>query len=285
MSTPGNTVVLTCIALVAFAANSLLCRLALESGEIDAASFTTFRLLSGAIALTLILAFRDRQLRFSRPKPKPIAALFAYMIFFSFAYQTLGAATGALLLFGAVQLTMLAVAMAGGERFSLGSWIGFFSAISGVLYLIAPGVSAPDLTGAALMIAAGIGWGAYSLFGRKATDPLAETAANFLYALPLATVVNLAAHADTTLSGEGVLLAVASGALASGLGYAVWYAALPKLPASRAATVQLSVPILTAIGGVLFLAEPISTRLLLASLLTLGGVGVVVAQQSTIHRR
>jgi drug/metabolite transporter (DMT)-like permease len=201
------------------------------------------------------------------------------MIFFSFAYLTLSAATGALLLFGAVQLTMVAVALRNGEQLSAVSWLGLVLAFGGMTYLVAPGVTAPDPSGALLMVIAGIGWGSYSLIGRSAADPLRETANNFVYSAPLTVAASLVFWAGAEATAEGILLAAVSGALASGVGYALWYAALPNLTASRAATVQLSVPVIAAVGGILFLSEAISIRLGIATLLTIGGIWLVLKQR------
>ena len=275
-----NTMLLTAIAMLAFAANSLLCRLALGAGLIDAASFTGVRVLSGAIMLGFIILPRYRV--HGRPNVdwRAIATLFAYMIFFSIAYLSLSAGTGALILFGAVQLTMFIVALKSGETFSKVSWIGLSLAIAGLVYLVSPGVSAPNLTGALLMTIAGIAWGFYSLLGRTTADPLESTAYNFIYSVPLAVVTSLLFMGEFHLTMTGAALAVASGAVASGLGYFIWYAALRGLSAIRAATVQLSVPIIAAFGGVLLLDEAVTLRLILASAATLGGVAIVLSQKA-----
>lgn len=274
-----NTMLLTAIAMLAFAANSLLCRLALGAELIDAASFTGVRVLSGAVMLGIIILPRYRL--HGRPKAdwRAVATLFAYMIFFSIAYLSLGAGTGALILFGAVQLTMFIVALRSGEMFSKFSWIGLSLAIAGLVYLISPGVSAPNLTGALLMTIAGIAWGLYSLLGRTAADPLESTAYNFIYSVPLAVIASLLFIGEFHLTMTGAVLAVASGAVASGLGYFIWYAALRGLSAIRAATVQLSVPIIAAFGGVLLLDEAVTLRLIFASAATLGGVAIVLSQK------
>lgn len=275
-----RTVLLTIVAMLAFAANSLLCRAALGAGLIDAASFASVRVISGAVVLMAILAARDR--RVSRPPAdwRMVATLFAYVAFFSFAYIWLSAGTGALLLFGSVQLTMFTVALRHGERFTALSWAGLTAAILGLIYLVSPGVTAPDPLGAGLMVVAGIAWGAYSLLGRRAADALAATVGNFLYAVPLVAVVSLLFREDFAVTPHGVALAVASGAVASGCGYVVWYAALRGLAATRAATVQLSVPVIAAFGGVLLMSEEVTLRLLLASAATIGGVAVVLSQRA-----
>lgn len=274
-----RTVILTITAMIAFAANSLLCRMALGQDFIDAGSFTSIRIISGAMTLLLIVSVRGHTRKIKANWPG-VAALFCYMVFFSFAYLSLSAGTGALLLFGAVQLTMFAAAIRQGERFSFLSWAGLGAAFTGLVYLVTPGITAPDPLGAVLMATAGVAWGAYSLIGRSSGQPLLATAANFLYSVPLTIALSAVFIAGAKLSAPGVLLAIASGALASGLGYAVWYAALAGLTAGRAATVQLSVPVIAALGGVLLLSEQITFRLAVASSLTIGGIWVVLAQRS-----
>ena len=266
--------------MLAFAANSLLCRMALGAGLIDAASFTAVRILSGAIVLGLIVLPRLRTHGRIKVDWRSVAALFTYMIFFSIAYLSLAAGTGALILFGAVQLTMITVALRAGEPFTKISWAGLSLAIAGLVYLISPGVTAPDPSGALLMVVAGIAWGSYSLLGRTAADPMQSTAYNFIYSVPLAAVTTLLFVDDIHLTPTGAGLAAASGAVASGLGYFVWYAALRGLTAIRAATVQLSVPIIAAFGGVLLLGEHVTLRLLAASFATLGGVAIVLSQKA-----
>lgn len=275
---PLRTAILTAVAMVAFAANSVLCRLALGAGLIDAASFASIRVFAGAAILALVLVAR-RPAASRVPNWRSVSALFVYMACFSFAYLSLSAGTGALVLFGAVQLTMFTVALRRGERFSLVSWFGLLLAIAGLVYLVAPGITAPDPFGAALMAVAGIAWGIYSLFGRSAKDPTAATAWNFIYSLPLAIIMSLLFATDAAVTVRGGLLAVGSGAIASGLGYVTWYAALQGLSATSAATVQLSAPVIAAVGGVLLLAEGVSVRLVLASVATLGGVALVLLQR------
>jgi len=280
-----RTVVLTAVAMLAFAANSLLCRLALQRQGIDPASFGSIRLVSGAITLALVVQLRARPHSAHRADWLAAAMLFAYVAFFSFAYLTLSAGTGALILFGAVQLTMLGAGLGSGERFGAVAWLGFVLAAGGLVYLVLPGVAAPPLLGAVLMAVAGVAWGVYSLRGRGVADPLAATSRNFLRAVPLALVLSVIfvarAHADAT----GIALAVASGALTSGIGYVVWYAALARLSAMQAATVQLSVPLLAAFGGVLLLSEAITPRLAAASVAILGGIAIVLSQKSRNARR
>lgn len=265
--------------MLAFAANSLLCRLALGFEQIDAASFASVRLISGAVMMGMLLlpGIRARE-RYSA-NWRSVFSLFTYMICFSLAYLSLAAGTGALILFGAVQLTMILSALRSGERLSPAAWFGLALAVIGLVYLVSPGVSAPDPLGAVLMTIAGIAWGFYSLFGRSAADPMQATAYNFLYAVPFALLVSALLWRDFAVTPSGIGLAVASGALASGLGYFVWYLALKKLAAVQAATVQLSVPVIAAIGGVVFIAEPMTLRLLVASVATLGGIAIVLMRR------
>lgn len=275
-----KTALLTLLALCAFAANSLLCRRALGHDLIDAASFTTVRMLCGAFTLALVAWPRFRASGFRTVIDYRAAAmLFMYMACFSFAYRSLTAGTGALILFGAVQLTMFGVALRAGEPFSRISWLGLSIALGGLVYLVSPGLAAPSPLGAGLMAAAGVAWGLYSLCGRKAGDALRATAANFIVGVPAVMLLSLSFLGSFKVSPEGVLLAALSGAVASGLGYVAWYAALRGLRATRAATVQLSVPVIAAVGGVLLLAEPLSARLVLASVATLGGVALVLLQR------
>ena len=271
---------LTTVAMVAFAANSLLCRLALDRGSIDAASFASIRLLAGALMLAVIVKLRRGAPARASADWWAAAMLFGYVALFSFAYLTLPAGTGALILFGAVQLTMFSVGLCAGERFRAGAWCGLVFAVGGLVYLVSPGLAAPPPAGAAMMAGAGIAWGVYSLRGRGVADPLAATGANFLRATPLALVLSLVLASGASVDAAGLALAVTSGALTSGLGYVIWYAALNGLSAMRAATVQLSVPPIAAFGGVLLLGEPITVRLAAASIAILGGVALVLASKS-----
>jgi drug/metabolite transporter (DMT)-like permease len=275
-----RTVLLTVVAMLAFAANSLLCRLALGQHLVDAATFASVRVISGAAMLSLIVLFRGRDRDRSTADWRTAAMLFIYMTFFSFAYLSLSAGTGALVLFGAVQLTMFIIALHEGEHFSILSWAGLAAAILGLIYLVSPGLTAPDAVGAILMAIAGIAWGFYSLLGRGAADPLEATARNFAYSVPLVLMVNLFFWRDFSSSANGLALAVVSGAIASGCGYVIWYTALAGLTGTRAAIVQLTVPVIAAFGGVVLLSEQITIRLLIASAATLGGVAVVVAQRA-----
>lgn len=272
---------LTLLAMLAFAANSLLCRLALGGELIDAASFAAVRVIAGALTLALFVAPRWRAGRRARADWRAVSALFAYMAFFSFAYVTLSAGTGALILFGAVQLTMFVVALGGGERFSSLSWAGLALALFGLVYLVSPGLTAPDPLGAALMALAGIAWGLYSLLGRGVGEPIEATANNFIFAVPPAILVSLLSMGHFHGSWRGFALAAISGAITSGLGYVIWYAALRRLAATRAAVVQLSVPVIAACGGALLLSEQITLRMLLASAATLAGIWIVLLQRST----
>jgi drug/metabolite transporter (DMT)-like permease len=280
-----QTIALTAVAMLAFAANSLLCRLALQRQGIDPASFGSIRLVSGAITLLLVVQLRSRPPSAAQADWLAAAMLFAYVAFFSFAYLSLSAGTGALILFGAVQLTMLGAGLGSGERFGPIAWLGFLLAAGGLVYLVLPGVAAPPLLGAVMMAVAGVAWGVYSLRGRDVAASGSATSRNFLRAVPLALALSVIfvarAHADAT----GIALAVASGALTSGLGYVVWYAALARLSAMQAATVQLSVPLLAAFGGVLLLSEAITPRLAAASVAILGGIAIVLSQKSRNARR
>lgn len=278
---PGlQAIALTSAAMLAFAANSLLCRLALQQGGIDAASFGSIRLVSGALMLALIVRLRAKPPPGARADWLAAAMLFAYVAFFSFAYLSLSAGTGALILFGAVQLTMFGVGLRSGEMFGPVAWAGFVLAVGGLVYLVSPGLAAPPPLGAALMAIAGVAWGVYSLRGRGVADPLAVTARNFARAAPMALVLSVLLAGSAHANAAGIALAVASGAITSGLGYVIWYAALPWLSALRAATVQLSVPPIAAFGGVLFLSEAITPRLALASAAILGGIAMVLTEKA-----
>jgi drug/metabolite transporter (DMT)-like permease len=271
--------VLTAIAMIAFAGNSLLCRLALKSTMIDPVSFTTVRLLSGAMLLWAIA--RSRGTGAQRAGTWwSAAALFGYALAFSLAYVSLSAATGALLLFGSVQATMIGYGRLRGERLSTRQLVGFIAALGGLLTLLLPGATTPSLSGALMMVIAGAAWGVYSLRGTAQRDPTATTAGNFLRATPLTIIASLAALPWFTIDLTGVAYAIASGAIASGLGYAIWYAALPGLSATSAASVQLSVPVIAAFGGVILLDESFTLRLIVAALAILGGIALVVLDRS-----
>lgn len=273
--------ILTGLALVAFAANSVLCRLALGQGAIDAGSFTAIRLVSGAVTLFLVTALLPGKVR-SEARGNWISAmaLFLYASAFSVAYVRLTTATGALLLFASVQATMVVSALWSGERPHRLEWLGLSTALLGLVYLVFPGLAAPSPLGCVFMTVAGVSWGVYSLRGRGTADPVAVTADNFLRSVPLVFGASLVVLRTIQISPKGVMLALASGALASGVGYVIWYAALQKLTATRAAAVQLSVPLLAAVGGGIFLSEEISIRLLISSVTILGGVGLVVLNRT-----
>ena len=278
---------LTVFAMLAFAANSVLGRLALivdgHEASIDAASYTCIRLISGALVLALILLIRTRELKIKNINPVSATMLFTYAICFSFSYIHIATGTGALILFGAVQLTMLLSGLHKGERPGYLALAGIILAFGGLVYLLLPGISAPPFASAMLMMIAGIAWGIYSLRGKSTASPLIATSWNFIGTLPLVFITYLFFHTDAHLTQKGVTLAILSGALASGLGYATWYSALPYLSATRAATVQLTVPIIAAAGGVLFLSEPISMRLALSSIAVLGGVYLTIKPVKTKH--
>lgn len=269
--------VLPAVALIMFAANSLLCRMALGSGSVDAASYSTIRVVSGAIMLLLIVRARQRGLdAISHGSWRSAFYLFLYAVPFSFAYNGLITGTGALILFGCVQLTMLIAAWRSGERPSVAQWGGLVIALGGLVYLMFPGLRAPPALPALMMAVAGIAWGVYTLRGRGAGDPLLRTTGNFTRAVPLVALVSVIAWRSQAMDLNGVLLAVTSGAVASGLGYVAWYGALKHLTATRASVLQLLVPVLAAVAGVLVLSEPFGTRLGIATLLVLGGVGLTL---------
>jgi drug/metabolite transporter (DMT)-like permease len=276
--TRTRTFILTLVAMTAFAGNSLLCRLALKQTRIDPATFTLLRIISGAIALQLIVTLRKS----SRGKAGSWAsalALFIYAAGFSFAYVGLPAGTGALLLFGAVQATMIIWALREGEQLRVPQRLGLALALAGLVALVFPGLSAPSLGVSILMLSAGIAWGIYSLRGKVAGDPASATAGNFLRAVPMAAILSAALLPWARLDRTGIGYAILSGAIASGVGYAIWYTVLPSLRATRAATVQLSVPVLAAVGGILFLGELITLRIVLASVAVLGGIALVILER------
>ena len=274
----ARIIFLTSLTMIAFAGNSLLCRIALTHTSIDAASFTTIRLISGAVMLWLIVRTR-RGTYTGGGNWLSSLALFAYAAGFSFAYVSLPAATGALLLFGAVQATMIGYGIWAGERLLKLQLVGLVLALGGLVVLLLPGLSAPPLYGSVLMLSAGVAWGVYSLRGKGAGDPTKVTAGNFLRAVPIAAALSISMLNDASLDTAGFWYAVSSGALASGIGYAIWYTALPALRATNAATVQLSVPVIAALGGIAFLGEPITLRLALASVAILGGIALVILEK------
>jgi len=272
-----QTALYTALALIAFAANSILCRLALSSADADPASFTAIRLASGATVLVLLTRGRGK-IPDQRIGGNWQSAmwLFLYAVMFSFAYLRLTTGMGALILFAAVQLTMIGAAMRSGERPKPFQLFGVVTAFAGLAYLVFPGLSAPAPSSAALMALAGISWGMYSLRGRNQGDPLTTTSGNFLRALPFAIIFSALAIGGAKISRAGILCAVLSGALASGLGYAVWYAALRRLTALRAATVQLAVPVITALAGVAFLSEKLTLRLTVSAAAILAGITITL---------
>ena len=278
------TLLFTTLTLISFASNSLLTRLALGAGAIDAASFTTVRIVSGAVMLLALSAIAARRNSLpalpAPPAPRGFAdwrlplVLFGYAITFSFAYVTLTASTGALILFGAVQTTMLTAALVAGERPRALEWAGLVLACVGLIVLTSPGLAGPPLSGSLSMAASGICWGFYSLWGRNVKSALESTTSNFIRVTPLSLLVSLATIGRAHVTTTGALLAALCGAVTSGVGYVLWYSALAGLSATRAATVQFAVPVIAAAGGVILLAEPISLRLIASAILILGGIGL-----------
>lgn len=277
--TRHRVALLTLLAVLAFAGNSLLCRLALRETRIDPATFTGVRLLSGGLALWLIVRVRGEAQQGSGGWGSALA-LFAYAAAFSFAYVNLAAGTGALLLFGAVQASMIGAGLWRGERLRAPQWCGLLLALCGLVGLLLPGLSAPPLPACALMLGAGAAWGVYSLRGRRGGAPLRTTADNFLRAVPFAALLSLATVHGASFDSAGMYCALASGIVTSALGYAIWYSALRGLNATQAATVQLSVPLIAALGGVTLLGEPFTLRLVLAAVAILGGIALVIASAS-----
>jgi drug/metabolite transporter (DMT)-like permease len=297
--------VLTLLAMIAFASNSLLCRAALKQTAIDAATFTFIRIFSGAAALWLIMQI-PRRMIIPSPQFSPKArggsfslgevgirdagnwisalVLFIYAAAFSFAYVNLLAGTGALLLFGAVQATMILWGLHKGEELIAIQIVGFVAAVVGLIVLLFPGLSAPPLIGSILMLGAGVAWGIYSLRGKEEKNPASATTGNFSRAVPFAAIVSIISISRVHLDVAGVTYAVISGAITSGLGYVIWYSALPDLKAASAATVQLSVPVLAATGGILFLGEPVTLRYMVASIAVLGGIALVVVTPHSVAR-
>jgi drug/metabolite transporter (DMT)-like permease len=274
----ARVAVLTSLAMFAFASNSLLCRLALKHTSIDATSFTTIRLVSGAVMLWLVARMRSGT-NTGKGNWRSALALFVYAAGFSFAYVSLPASTGALLLFGAVQATMIGHGIWTGERLRRLQLAGLVLALGGLVGLLLPGLSAPPLLGSVLMLSAGVAWGVYSLRGKGMGDPIDVTTGNFLRALPLVAALSLLMHNGASADYAGFWYAVLSGGLASGIGYAIWYTALPALKATHAATVQLSVPVLAALGGIAVLGESVTLRLVLASTAILGGIALVILER------
>lgn len=268
-----KNITLITIALLAFAGNSVLCRLALGDQVVDAASFTSIRLLSGAIFLCALVRFKEKKsVSMKGGSWLSAISLFLYAATFSYAYISLDTGTGALILFGFVQLTMIAYTFMQGKRLAIVEWFGLFIAFSGLLVLLLPGASAPSLTGFILMAISGVAWGIYTIKGKGSETPLLDTATNFLKTLPFIILLTLITFYNSELSTRGIILAATSGAITSGLGYAIWYAVLKNITVIQAAISQLLVPIIASIAGVLFTNETITTKLLIASLLILGGI-------------
>jgi drug/metabolite transporter (DMT)-like permease len=276
-----RALIYTSIAMLAFAGNSVICRLALSSGSIDPGSFTNIRIAAGAITLLIILALRKGRTGIrTHGSWQSAALLFAYAICFSYAYVDLETGTGALILFGLVQATMITMALRSGERPSAAEWIGWSLAAAGFVWLLLPGASAPSTQGTILMALAGVSWGIYSVRGKRESDPLASTAANFARALIPASIVAIVIFVDSGhmhASSYGIILAAISGGITSGIGYVTWYAAIRRLTSMQAALVQLCVPAIAASGGVLLVAEPLTARLLVSGLLVIGGISIALA--------
>ncbi len=273
----SKTLMFTILALFAFAANSVLCRLALGENTIDASSFTVVRLLSGALVLFAILRMSNKKKSLSS-KGSWISSimLFLYAVTFSFAYVTLDTGTGALILFGSVQITIIILSLFSGNRLHLSEWLGVSIAFAGFVYLVLPDVSTPSVKGFLFMAIAGISWGVYTLRGRGSDNPLADTAQNFLRTVPLVLVLAIVTLHNAHYSTAGIVLAILSGAIASGIGYTIWYVALGGLSPTQAAVVQLSVPVIAALGGIVFVSEAITLRLAVSATMILGGILTVV---------
>ncbi|NQY88798.1 MAG: DMT family transporter [Colwellia sp.] len=272
-----KTSLLTGLALIAFAANSVLCRLALGNGAIDASSFTVIRLVSGAIALFIILSIKgSNQGVSSKGSWTAGLMLFLYAITFSYAYLSVDTGTGALILFGSVQITMIMLSLISGTRLHLIEWSGVFIAFTGFIYLMLPNITTPSINGFILMTVAGISWGIYTLKGRSSKNPLMDTTYNFLRTIPFVALLAVFSMQNISYSTEGIVLALISGAITSGVGYTIWYIALGGLSSTQAAVIQLSVPVIAAIGGVVFVSEIITIRLVISATVVLSGILMVV---------
>lgn len=282
MNKRAALLLLTSCAMVFFAANSLLCRIALRETAIDPVSFTLVRLLSGALALWLLVQLRG-SVKAGAGNWISATSLFAYCATFSLAYVALTAATGALLLFGMVQITMIGYGLWAGERPSMRQIIGIAVALGGLCWLVLPGLSAPPLLGSLLMMLAGVAWGIYSIRGKRSVDPVLATAGNFLRAAPIAVGFTMLAFPWLSLDHAGLLYGAASGMLTSGMGYVIWYTALRGLSSTQAATAQLTVPVIVAVGGVMFLSEPVTWRLLVSSVAILGGAALVILDRQRAY--
>lgn len=289
-----QTFVMTALALIAFAANSVLCRLALAGDEIDPASFTMVRLFSGAFTLLFILILQSKSVKAALPYLRDCVrsngswygalALFTYAVTFSYAYITLDTATGALILFGSVQVSMLAKSILTGTRLNKFEWLGMFLACSGLAYLLLPQANTPALLGFILMLLSGISWAAYTIVGQQSGDPLKATTSNFVRSLPFVVVLMSVLMFEMNFTEYGVWLAISSGAITSGVGYAIWYKAIKSLTVIQSGVVQLLVPVIAAIGGIVFASEHVSNELVIASLLTLGGILLVLLSRKLIAR-
>ena len=276
---------LTALAMLAFAANSVLARLALEkAGLPDSLSFTFIRLLSAAVMLTVLLRLRSASRRSYSFQGVSVLSLLGYAAAFSIAYLRLETGMGALILFGAVQITMIGWGIKSGERLTPWQFMGLLMALGAFIYLMSPGIGAPDRIGAIFMGLSGICWGIYSLAGRRSDDPLLQTANNFLWTLPFAAVFGVIWFAVTgiapSIGKDLILYAVLSGAVTSGIGYAIWYKALSGLTATEGGIVQLSVPVIAALGGVVLVSEPLTSRLALSALLILGGIALTLKKKA-----
>jgi len=276
-----KTSLLTCLALIAFAANSVLCRLALGNGTIDASSFTGIRLLSGSVVLFLILSIQGSIKGSNKGVPSKGSwtasfMLFLYAITFSYAYLSVDTGTGALILFGSVQITMILLSLISGTRLHIIEWSGVIIAFTGFVYLILPNITTPSINGFMLMTVSGVAWGIYTLRGRSSKNPLMDTSYNFLRTTPFVVLLAAFTMQNINYSSEGIVLALLSGGITSGVGYTIWYIALRGLSATQAAVIQLSVPVIAAIGGVIFVSETITSRLIISAIVVLGGILMVV---------
>ncbi len=276
--------ILTGLALIAFAANSVLARLALGNETIDASSFTVIRLLSGSLVLLIIITISRNTGSPGKGSWPASFMLFLYAITFSYAYIVLDTGTGALILFGAVQITMILLSFISGTRLHYTEWVGVLVAFTGFVYLILPGVTTPSVFGFLLMTIAGIAWGGYTLRGRGSKNPLRDTASNFIRTTPLVIILAIATINNSHYTAEGILLALLSGGLTSGIGYTLWYIALGGLSVTQAAVLQLSVPVIAAVGGVIFVSEAITSRLTISSIMVLGGILMVILGRYYINR-
>ncbi len=275
-----KTFAYTSLALIAFAGNSLICRIALKEGAIEPAMFTSIRLLSGAIALILIVSITKKSdTTNSKGSWFSAAMLFIYAATFSYAYVSLETGTGALFLFGTVQITMIAYSLLCGNKMSIIEWLGVMLALSGFIYLMLPGAKAPSLSGFILMTVCGIGWGIYSIRGKTTKHPLHDTAFNFLRTIPFLLLLLYFVLQENNFTSKGVGLALFSGVITSGLGYIIWYSALKGLTTVQASIVQLFVPVLAGLGGLIFVNEVISFRLFVSALLILGGILLLIIKK------